>query len=476
MTLQRRHLAVSAVFVGLCAAAAALTGFAPSDASRPLEQKFVHNDRLGSVAVDVPAGDPRAFVFLLSDAGGLDRQTQRLAENLVAQGAVVVPLSTPTVLARLDATTPSDCHYALGLFEEISQAAQRALDVSTYRWPVILGVGEGGTLAYLAQAQAPPNTSAGAVSIGFAPTLRTHLPLCGQAATKSANGSYDYQPAKNLPGRWIAVANGAADQALAAFAGAGANGEIRPVAGGAPARLLAAEKATFEIADGAAGLEADALPVEELPAKGADTLVVFYSGDGGWRDIDKRISDYLNSRGVAVLGVDSLRYFWRKKSPEEIGTDLDRLIADYAKRWGTHRVALVGYSMGASILPFAWDNLSSENRQVTKLIALLSLDPEASFEVSISGYLGIDSSSDVAIGPTAKELPHDKVMCFFGAEERSPSDSGCLTPELRGATLIERPGGHHFDGDYEPIAAMILDRLKPVDAAADLPVAASTHS
>jgi len=474
MPLQRRHLAVSAIIAGLCALTT-LTGFALNDAARPIEQKTVQNERLGPVTVDVPAGEPRAFVFLLSDAGGPDREMQRLTESLVAQGAVVVPLSTPQVLARLDATTPSDCYYALGLFEEISQEAQRALNVSTYRWPVILGVGQGGTLAYLSQAQAPANTSAGAVSIGFEPSLHTRLPLCGQAATKAASGNFDYKPAKNMPGRWIAVADGAGDNGLAGFAGTGSSGEIRPVAGGTHARLLAAEKATFEIADAAAGLEADALPVEELPAKGADTLVVFYSGDGGWRDIDKRISDYLNSRGVAVLGVDSLRYFWRKKSPEEIGADLDRLIADYAKRWGTHRVALIGYSMGASILPFAWDNLSTENRQDTKLIALLSLDPEASFEVSISGYLGLDSDTDVSIGPAAKELPHDKVMCFFGADERSPSDSGCLTPEMRGATLIERPGGHHFDGNYEPIAAMILDRLKPVDAAAEI-VHPRTHS
>ena len=31
---------------------------------------------------------------------------------------------------------------------------------------------------------------------------------------------------------------------------------------------------------------------------------------------------------------------------------------------------------------------------------------------------------------------------------------------MRGASLIERPGGHHFDGNYQPIAEMIIDRLK----------------
>jgi hypothetical protein len=27
------------------------------------------------------------------------------------------------------------------------------------------------------------------------------------------------------------------------------------------------------------------------------------------------------------------------------------------------------------------------------------------------------------------------------------------------ATLVERPGGHHFDGNYAPIAEQILSRL-----------------
>jgi len=65
-----------------------------------------------------------------------------------------------------------------------------------------------------------------------------------------------------------------------------------------------------------------------------------------------------------------------------------------------------------------------------------------------------------AIGPAVRTMPHDKLMCFYGADEAGPEDSGCLAPEMRGASAIERPGGHHFDGDYQPIAEMIIDRLK----------------
>jgi type IV secretory pathway VirJ component len=237
-------------------------------------------------------------------------------------------------------------------------------------------------------------------------------------------------------------------------------GEVRAVDGGFDARLAAAARASIEISAGAAQTQTEQMPLVEIPAKGADTLVVFYSGDGGWRDIDKKISDYLNTQGLAVVGIDSLRYFWREKTPAQIGADLDRLAEDYKKRWGIRHIAMVGYSMGAGILPFAWYNLSEKTRRDTSLVALLGLDPSASFEVSISGYLGLNAASDVAIGPAVRTLPHDKVMCFYGADEGGAQESGCLAPEMRGAALIERPGGHHFDGNYQPIAEMINDRLK----------------
>ena len=55
-------------------------------------------------------------------------------------------------------------------------------------------------------------------------------------------------------------------------------------------------------------------------------LAVIISGDGGWRDLDQTIARDLQSWGVSVAGVDSLRYFWNHKSPEQAADDLARVI------------------------------------------------------------------------------------------------------------------------------------------------------
>ncbi|WP_448954563.1 virulence factor family protein [Labrys neptuniae] len=431
-------------------------------ATRPAVSRSttVSNERLGMVEVSAPSAEPTAFIVLLSDRQGTTPQLRHLSARLVAEGAAVAAISTPELLAALEARNNTGCHYAMAVFEDLAQAAQRNLGVSTYRRPVIFGVGLGGTLAFLADVQAPANTIAGAVSLGFDASFQPRLPFCGTHPIRVADGATTYTPPHPLPARWIAMPTGIGDEVLAALARGGTASEIKPAGGDGPSRLDAGGEAALEIARLDAGNANEAMPVEEVPASKADTLVVFYSGDGGWRDIDKRIADYLSGNGVSVVGVDSLRYFWRRKSPARIATDLEKLIATYKKRWGVRHVALVGYSMGAGVLPFAWNNLPRDTHGTIKLIAMLSLDPKASFEISASGYLGIDNEADVGIEPAVKTMPLDRVMCFYGAEERDPDQSGCLGPAMAGATLVERPGGHHFDGNYEPIARMILDRLK----------------
>ena len=450
-------LVVAGLLAGLLAGLAlAMSALIPAR-QPPGRRLTLHHEKLGPVDVLAPSGEPDAFIVLLSDSQGLTAALQGAAERLVKRGAAVALLSSPHLLAALDAGTRTGCHYALGLFEEFSQTAQRDLGVATYKRPVIVGSGLGGTLAFVSDMQAPANTIAGAVSLGFDPTLRPRLPFCGADSIRTADGAVTYHLPARLPAHWIAIPDGAGAGALTALARTGSVGEIRPIG---TDRLEAVADAALEIARLDAGSGVQDMPVEEIPAREADTLVVFYSGDGGWRDIDKRISDYLSRNGVAVVGVDSLRYFWRRKSPAQIGTDLDHLIARYKRRWNVRHVALVGYSMGAGVLPFAWSNLQHSTHETIKLVALLSLDPRASFEISVSGYLGMNNDSDVGIEPAVKTMPLDRVMCFYGTEERDPGQSGCLGPAMTGATLVERPGGHHFDGNYEPIARMILGRLK----------------
>ncbi|MGX9182468.1 virulence factor family protein, partial [Mesorhizobium sp. BHbdii] len=78
--------------------------------------------------------------------------------------------------------------------EALSKAAIRAVGGSSYFHPVVAGIGEGGTLAYAALADAPAATLAGAVALEPARNLVTPLPTCPGGATPTPDpaGGFDY--------------------------------------------------------------------------------------------------------------------------------------------------------------------------------------------------------------------------------------------------------------------------------------------
>ncbi len=64
-------------------------------------------------------------------------------------------------------------------------------------------------------------------------------------------------------------------------------------------------------------------------------MAVVISGDGGWRDLEKTIAEDLQKDGVAVLGWDSVRYFWHQKTPEQTAADLAEALDTYGTEWRT---------------------------------------------------------------------------------------------------------------------------------------------
>jgi type IV secretory pathway VirJ component len=437
-----------------------------SSLAAPREVK-ISEEAIGQTSVLAPETEPVSFVALLSDAKGLGDADRAVAERLVASGAAVLLVDTPKLVEGLANGDEDECHYAFGDIEDAARTAQRALGMKQWRWPVMLGLGDtGGSLAYLTLAQAPLNTAAGAVSIGFTDSFASKLKICaGAPSTKVSDGHWQYGPMKALPGRWTLVTAAAPDATARAFLDESKETDGVVVAGSDEARVDAGIEATIAIG-APPPEELGDLPLVELPTDGPPVgLVVFLSGDGGWRDIDKSIGEILQKEGVAVVGIDSLRYFWSAKEPAVIAADLERIIAHYSKLWGAQRVAVVGYSLGADVIPFAWQRLTPETQKRVDLLALLGLEPTANFEVSVAGWLGVASSSDVDVRPYLPSLPAERTMCFYGREEVEDQETACVLSEMAKSTLVERPGGHHFDGDYEPVARMILDRLKTKEAA-----------
>jgi type IV secretory pathway VirJ component len=155
--------------------------------------------------------------------------------------------------------------------------------------------------------------------------------------------------------------------------------------------------------------------------------------------------------------LDSLRYFWHRKSPDEFGQDLTAVLQHYIAAWRPKRVILVGYSFGADVLPFGYNRLPDGLRKRVAMLALLGFGAAADFEIRVTGWLGAAASTAaLPVKPEMERIPGALVQCFYGEDE---DDSACPGLADRGAEVVKTPGAHHFGGDYPLLVQRILAGL-----------------
>jgi len=445
----------------------ALTLFAEMAAAAPVH---LSHGRFKDVVVYAPA-QSASFVLLLSGDEGWNGRADALAARLAEQGAMVVGIDLPKFKTVLEADG-GDCVFPDGDLENLSHFVQAYFHNSTYIAPLLVGVASGGSMAYAVLAQAPRDTFAGALSLGFCPHLKMEKPLCkgsGLEMTHAGRGSgQDLRPLKSLGNPWVTL-QGSQDSACPAAA---SRDFVSRVHGAAIATLpqvsdqaisaafakLAAANANRSIAPPA---ELGDLPVVEVPAKPdaapSDAFAIMMSGDGGWAGIDQDIAAALTAKGIAVVGLDSLRYYWTARTPQGVAADTDRLIRYYLAHFGKKRVLLIGYSQGADVLPFAVNRLPAATKAVVSLMAILGMSEHAIFEFHVSSWIADDTSGPETL-PEVNRISGMPVLCIYGEDEH---DSLCPKLDPKKIRIVKVKGGHHFDGNYAALANEILSAAKP---------------
>lgn len=441
------QLAALVVGVALCLG---LAGSAPGPKAR-----FDTGD-MPAPLMRFPAGPAGGVVFLMSGASGWTAADGRLADALLARRAIVVGIDLPSYLARLAASERS-CAYTVSAIESLNRQLQRAAGLADFRPPLVVGRGLGATLA-LAIASQSPNATIGR-TLAFDPeaALPLEKPLCTPAARRRTAGGtiYDLKtgPLPN-PVEIHLTAAAPQDGRAQALRLKAAQPALRLQEAGSADPLPVLDAALKE-----SERQAHALPliVTATPPR-LDTMAVILSGDGGWRDIDKKVAGFLEADGIPTVGFDALRYFWSERSPEETARDLEGAIRLYRARFGVRHVVMIGYSFGANVLPKTLAALSPELRRDIPLAVLLAPSPQADFRISVFGWLGAaGSGAGGSVAEAVRTLDPALFLCVHGAAEK---ESACPALAGSGAEIDTRKGGHHFDGDYRSLTDRIVTALR----------------
>ena len=279
-----------------------------------------------------PTGEARGVVIYFSGRKGLSKADEAAARAIAKGGALVAEVDSKKYLSGLD-KLKEKCHWLVYDTELLARQLERVLRLPTYLTPIVAGAAEGGTLAQLNLTQAPAATIAGAVSLDPAETIASRQPICSDLRTTARRGGYRYSAPKKLPGFWIVGLTPKVHKTdreyIMKLRHEGAPIDLHEMppsmaTGDALRSLIEPYLAkpgpavTKIHTNTAPRVDISALPLAELPvAHPSKLMAILLSGDGGWRDLDKTIAEDLQQQGVPVVGLDTLRYFWSKKTPQQ---------------------------------------------------------------------------------------------------------------------------------------------------------------
>ena len=197
------------------------------------------------------------------------------------------------------------------------------------------------------------------------------------------------------------------------------------------------------------------LPVIESRSNGTnDYYVILLTGNGGFRNLVQSVTHYLNFKKVSVLAINTKKYLWSEKKPAQIGRDLETLIDRYYSKWGQKKVVIMGYSMGAEVLPFAINCM--EDKYSHEILDLILIGPwqKATFKVALRDYyFEVNKGTDIYTELLKMRTKKVYIIC-------DDNEYSICHKDLEG--VIDHDflkGGHHFGGDYNTLSKLIGKRL-----------------
>ncbi len=420
----------------------------------------IHLAKFGSVVVTENLWQTNAVAIILIDDQKLESKmataiSQELAKlNILS---AIVDKSPYVQQAQLKSKT---CFNAGSELISLSQAIQQTLKMKEYFQPIVIDLSKGLSIGERAFLEAPGDSFSGLVSRQKCDLEKT-LPanFCKDfTVAHSSNILNRLLASSQTPKSWLLVGEKKCTQKNSKLYHSSLQNEFLPDL--LPTNYISEFNWVHELAENIEHLPRKVSSekmiglsvIEKIPEKiKSSYFVILYSGDGGWAEFDESLANAYVEHGIPVIGIDSLKYFWKKKDPKKAGQDLSELIQSYQNKLKLQSFSLVGFSFGADVMPFLIDALPSNQRRQIRSVNLLALSEKVEFEFHFTDWLA-SNDDGVPILPQIEKLSDLKIKCLYGSEETLS-----LCPRLTPGSIqvFQLPGDHHFDGRTDSIISLI---------------------
>jgi type IV secretory pathway VirJ component len=436
------------------------------ECSAVIQRDSVIVPTFGKVYIYNMTSTAQNVVIMISGDGGWKSGLISSSETFSSMNSLVIGVDLLQYYKNLRLRT-DNCYIISADFVQLATLIEKKYDFTDYKPPVVMGYSSGGTLVYGILAQALPGTFIGGISIGFCPDIELPKMLCEinglKVKTDIPGKRYTLQPDEKLGNPWI-VLNGKLEKIcnygdIADFMSKTKGAELitiqkeghgfsrlsdyMPQWKDAYSRLIANYEKEKPPAVNIS--EVKDLPIIITNSKVSDAqapVALLISGDGGWYGFEQQIADNLAKRGIPTVGLDSKKYFWNRRTPEETASDIARALNFYGKLWGREKFLLIGYSLGAELVPFIVNRFPITLKAKVSSAVLLSPATTTDFEIHISNMLGMGNRQNTY--NTTDEIVNMqevKTLIIFGDGEKTQ------LPELLNKTKViikKIPGDHHY--------------------------------
>ncbi len=197
------------------------------------------------------------------------------------------------------------------------------------------------------------------------------------------------------------------------------------------------------------------LRIKSAPVS-AYPMVFYITGDAGWNTFDNKMANEYVEEKMPYVAINSFRYFWSKKNPDQFTKDIVPVLYRYQKEWNKKEIIMIGYSFGAEIIPFLMNRLPNDLKEKIKLIALITPSQTSDFTIHLNDMLTFNGKYEYDVVAEIGKISTTNIFCFFGANETPIFDASHQQMNLK-ICLVK--GGHHFS-DAKAVMKQILDELK----------------
>jgi type IV secretory pathway VirJ component len=185
-------------------------------------------------------------------------------------------------------------------------------------------------------------------------------------------------------------------------------------------------------------------------------LVFHITGDGGWHSFDIKMANEFKSHHLSYVYLNSLKYFWKTKTPDELAIDIIPVLREYLEKWNKKELILSGFSFGAEIIPFLYTRLPEDLKQKVKMVIAITPASTSDFTIHVSDMMGVDHKYIYDVPKEVEKIKTTKVVVIFGEKEKSTFPESMKQENLK-IEFIK--GGHHFT-DAKSVMEEYIAELK----------------